>query len=227
MKYEKQKELTERRVCTKENFCAEAGKKMKNQKKLRILFIGNSHTYFNDMPEMVAEQFRKEQYDCEVTMIAHGGWFLEQHVNEPDVRFNILYGHYDYVVLQEHAHPFGPEEKFYGAVRQLNHWILEAGSKAVIYMTWAKKDEEFNQERMTLAHEQIADELGMLLAPVGKYWWEYMRSYPDIEMYYKDGQHASPDGSRFAAKYIWNAIETDLCRAGSTAGAGSGIVKNS
>jgi len=200
---------------------------MKNQKKLRILFIGNSHTYFNDMPEMVAEQFRKEQYDCEVTMIAHGGWFLEQHVNEPDVRFNILYGHYDYVVLQEHAHPFGPEEKFYGAVRQLNQWILEAGSKAVIYMTWAKKDEEFNQERMTLAHEQIADELGMLLAPVGKYWWEYMRSYPDIEMYYKDGQHASPDGSRFAAKYIWNAIETDLCRAGSTAGAGSGIVKNS
>ena len=227
MKYEKQKELTERRICTKENFCAEAGKKMKNQKKLRILFIGNSHTYFNDMPEMVAEQFRKEQYDCEVTMIAHGGWFLEQHVNEPDVRFNILYGHYDYVVLQDHAHPFGPEEKFYGAVRQLNQWILEAGSKAVIYMTWAKKDEEFNQERMTLAHEQIADELGMLLAPVGKYWWEYLRSYPDIEMYYKDGQHASPDGSRFAAKYIWNAIETDLCRAGSTAGAGSGIVKNS
>ena len=131
------------------------------------------------------------------------------------------------MVLQEHAHPFGPEEKFYGAVRQLNQWILEAGSKAVIYMTWAKKDEEFNQERMTLAHEQIADELGMLLAPVGKYWWDYMRSYPDIEMYYKDGQHASPDGSRFAAKYIWNAIETDLCRAGSTAGTGSGIVKNS
>lgn len=74
---------------------------MTDQKKLRILFIGNSHTYFNDMPEMVAERFRKTKYDCEVTMIAHGGWFLEQHVNEPDVRFNILYGHYDYVVLQE------------------------------------------------------------------------------------------------------------------------------
>ena len=200
---------------------------MKNQKKLRILFIGNSHTYFNDMPEMVAERFRKMKYDCEVTMIAHGGWFLEQHVNEPDVWFNILYGHYDYVVLQEHAHPFGPEEKFYGAVRQLNQWILEAGSKGVIYMTWAKKDEEFNQERMTLAHEQIAEEIEALLAPVGKYWWEYMRSYPDIEMYYKDGQHASPDGSRFAAKYIWNAIETDLCRTGSTAGAGSDTVKKS
>ena len=166
---------------------------MTDQKKLRILFIGNSHTYFNDMPEMVAERFRKTKYDCEVTMIAHGGWFLEQHVNEPDVRFNILYGHYDYVVLQEHAHPFGPEEKFFRAVRQLNEWILEAGSKTVIYMTWAKKEEEYNQERMTLAHEQIAEEIEALLAPVGKYWWNYKKKHPEVEMYYKDGQHESPD----------------------------------
>ena len=33
-------------------------------KKLRILFIGNSHTYYNDMPNMVAEKSRKEGYDC-------------------------------------------------------------------------------------------------------------------------------------------------------------------
>ena len=185
---------------------------MTDQKKLRILFIGNSHTYFNDMPEMVAERFRKTKYDCEVTMIAHGGWFLEQHVNEPDVRFNILYGHYDYVVLQEHAQPFGPEEKFFRAVRQLNEWILEAGSKTVIYMTWAKKEEEYNQERMTLAHEQIAEEIEALLAPVGKYWWNYKKKHPEVEMYYKDGQHASPDGSRFAAGWIGDVIEKDLCK---------------
>ncbi|MDD6615948.1 MAG: SGNH/GDSL hydrolase family protein [Lachnospiraceae bacterium] len=183
---------------------------MTDQKKIRILFIGNSHTYFNDMPDIVATMFRECQYDCEVTMIAHGGWFLEQHVNEPDVRFNILFGHYDYVVLQEHAHPFGPEEKFFTAVRQLNEWIQQAGARTVIYMTWAKKDEEFNQERMTIAHEQIAGEIGALIAPVGKYWWDYMQSWPDIEMYYEDGQHASPHGSEFAAKYIWNAIMSDL-----------------
>ena len=40
---------------------------------------------------MVAEKARKAGFDCEVTMIAHGGWYLEQHVQEPDVRFNILY----------------------------------------------------------------------------------------------------------------------------------------
>ena len=44
--------------------------------RLRLLFVGNSHTFFNDMPEMVAERFRKDGYDCEVAMIAHGGWSL-------------------------------------------------------------------------------------------------------------------------------------------------------
>lgn len=180
------------------------------KKHLRILFIGNSHTYYNNLPNMVARRFRNSGYDCEVTMIAHGGWFLDQHVQEPDVRFNILYGNYDYVVLQEHAHPFGPTERFYFAVSVLNKWIRQAGAVPVIYMIWAKKDEEAAQEIMTTAHRGIAEEIGALLAPVGEYWWDYMRSYPEIEMYAEDGAHASEHGSDFAAKHIWNTIETDL-----------------
>ena len=182
---------------------------MKNRK-LRILFIGNSHTYFNDMPDMVARRFRDEGVDCEVTMIAHGGWYLEQHAQEPDVRFNILYGHYDYVVLQEHSHPMAPEEKFLRAAKTLNEWIREAGSTPVIYMTWAKKDEESEQARMTEIHRKAAESIGALLAPVGEHWWDYMRSWPQLAMYYEDGAHASAGGSDFAAKYIWDAIRHDL-----------------
>lgn len=182
---------------------------MKQGQTLRILFIGNSHTYFNDMPKLVAERFREEGDCCEVTMIAHGGWYLKQHVKEPDVRFNILYGHYDYVVLQEYSHPFGPEEDYFEAVRALNQWIQEAGSRAVIYMTWAKKDEEREQGRLTQASRKIAEEIGALLAPVGENWWAYKKSHPEIELYAKDGEHASEKGSDFAAKYIWNAIRTD------------------
>ena len=65
------------------------------RKPLAILFIGNSHTYFNDMPLMVQRRAEDAGYDCRVTMIAHGGWFLAQHVEEPDVRFNNLFGGYD------------------------------------------------------------------------------------------------------------------------------------
>ena len=53
----------------------------KNQ--LKILFIGNSHTYFNDMPIRVKRRFDEEGYNCSVTMLAHPGWFLAQHVENP------------------------------------------------------------------------------------------------------------------------------------------------
>ncbi|MGN1408734.1 MAG: hypothetical protein ACI4XJ_01025 [Eubacteriales bacterium] len=182
-----------------------------SKRSLNILFIGNSHTYYNDMPLMVQHRAIEAGYDCRITMIAHGGWYLAQHAEEPDVRFNILYGGYDYVILQEHAHPFGPEDKFRDAAVCLNEMIRKAGSTPIIYECWAKKDEPERQTTMNEVHKHIANEIGALLAPVGEYWWEYINSMPELEMYAEDGAHASHAGSDFAAKCIWETICNDLC----------------
>lgn len=153
------------------------GKPKKRRKQgMRVLFIGNSHTYFNDMPEIFAELARKKGIACEVTMITHGGWFLHQHQKEPEVRFNILYGNYDYVVLQEHAHPFGPKEDMLEAAKAINQWIQEAGSTPVAYMTWAEKTNEAGQRKMTEAYREMAEQLGAVLAPVGEEWWRYKQA---------------------------------------------------
>ena len=185
---------------------------MNEKQRLHILFIGNSHTYFNDMPLMVQHRASEHGYGCRVTMIAHGGWYLAQHAAEPDVRFNILFGNYDYVVLQEHAHPFGPEEKFLEAAEALVRMIRQAGSTPVIYACWSRKDEPEKQAEMNEVHRRIAEKTGALLAPVGESWWDRVHSCPDLDMYAKDGAHASPAGSDFAAKLLWETIVTDLER---------------
>ena len=181
-----------------------------NKKSLSILFIGNSHTYYNDMPLMVRDRAAEEGFDCRVAMLAHPGWFLERHVKEPEVRFNILFGHYDFVVLQEHANPFGPEEVFAEAAKILNTWIREAGSIPILYETWAKEDEPENQAHMNEVYRRVAGELGALIAPVGENWWSYKKSWPDLKLYHPDGEHASERGSDFAAKYIWETIVDEI-----------------
>ena len=93
---------------------------MAKKKDLSILFIGNSHTYYNDMPLMVKQRAEDEDFNCRVTMIAHGGWYSPSMRKSRMFDCNSLYGGYDYVVLQEHAHPFGPEEKFLNAAVSLN-----------------------------------------------------------------------------------------------------------
>lgn len=180
------------------------------KKDIGILFIGNSHTFFNDMPLMVKKLAEKDGFDCRVTMLAHGGWFLAQHADQPDVRFDILYGGYDYVVLQEHAHPFGPAEKLHDAAVRLNAMIRQAGSTPVIYECWSMKKEPEVQALMNEVHRSVAEEIDALLAPVGENWWDYKESHPELELYWQDGAHASPDGSRFAAGQIWETIREDL-----------------
>ncbi len=181
------------------------------KKTVRILMIGNSHTYYNDMPLMVMRSAEDAGYRCDVTMIAHGGWTLAQHASEPDVRFNILYGHYDYVVLQEYAQPFVPEEQYLAAAASLTGMIRSAGSVPVLYETWARKDEPEKQAGMNEAHRRVGKAVGALLAPVGENWLEYQKNRPEVELYAADGGHASGAGSEFAAKHIWDTISLDLC----------------
>ena len=104
-------------------------------------------------------------------MLDYGGWYLAQHAQEPEVRFNLLHGGYDFVVLQEHAHPFGTEEKFLEAPSALNGIIRAVGAIQVVYQCWAKKSEPKLQEDMNNAHQRVAKEIGALLALVGEKWW--------------------------------------------------------
>ena len=180
------------------------------QNALRVLFIGNSHTYVNDMPKLFVAEALKDNVRCDVTMLALGGWRLSQHVREPQVKFNILHGHYDYVVLQEYTHPFGPEQQMHEAVAKLGEWIKTAGSTPVMYMTWAKKGHPEQQAELTNAYISCAKEINALLAPVGVEWWKLLAANPELEMYRPDGEHASLQGSTLAASVIWNTIKANF-----------------
>lgn len=182
---------------------------------MKVLFIGNSHTYFNDMPHLFTEICAKGGIPAEAVMLAHGGMGLDFHRQQEEVRFNIRYGGFDYVVLQHVAHPFGEEEVMFDAARTLNGWIAEAGARTVLYMTWSEKDNEAGQARMAEAYLRLGRELGAVVAPVGLAWWSCRHAHPETELYYTDGQHASPAGSLLAACTIFSAI----CRKPADAGA--------
>ena len=164
--------------------------------RLRLLFVGNSHT-FNDMPEMVAERFRKDGYDCEVAMIAHGGWSLSQLMEEPEVQFNIRYGHYDYVMLQDMSNPFGTEiRRRRRSIAILVKWIREAGARPILYLPWTRCDGEDRQAAMTASYKKASAEYEVPLAPAGEFWWEYLENIRDRD----DGRHSCEVGSQICSR---------------------------
>lgn len=173
---------------------------------MKVLFIGNSHTYFNDMPQIFKDVCLQNGINAEVTMLAHGGKGFDFHCEQPEVRFNILYGEYDYIVLQHAAHPFGNEKVMFEAAHKISEMIDKTTSKTVLYMTWSEKDNKSGQDKMADAYIRLGKEINAAVAPVGLLWWKYNDKYSDDELYYEDGQHASYIGSSLAAYAIFSAI---------------------
>ena len=78
-------------------------------KTYHFLFIGNSYTHYNDMPEQIfAKILKAAGYDATVTRITKGGWYLIDSAKSTDevgakVDSALKLRDYDYIVLQEQS----------------------------------------------------------------------------------------------------------------------------
>lgn len=190
---------------------------------MRFLFIGNSHTYYNDMPQIFKEICEHNQVDAQVTMLAHGGKTLEFHMNEPEVRFNILYGNYDVIILQHRQKDFSAQELLESG-KGMDAIISQTNSQKVLYMTWTQKTDQELQQEMARAYFEMGKEIGADVAPVGLVWWDYLAAHPGKELFFEDGRHAAKRGSLLAAYTIYQTIfrkpalplageDEDICKA--------------
>lgn len=130
---------------------------------MKILFIGNSHTYMNDMPELVREMIGNVTGDpCEVFMLAYPGMTLKWHIDEEyfSERFSILHGGYDYCIIQERAHPMPPEEDTVAYASRIIELCRKANTVPVIFETWAEKAKPENQEAMNRRYRSLAENQG-------------------------------------------------------------------
>ena len=189
---------------------------------LRILMLGNSLTYYNNMPSMLAEMT-----GAEIVTHTKGGAHLSEQL-DPNTKIGastlqaLDEGDWDYVVLQEQsAQPIKSDEPEYlQSVTELSDRVKAIGATPIIYATWPYFDgaERLSKlgisrqemgDRLESSFEQAASSTGALMANVeGAF-----DSASDLSMLYaEDGVHPSAIGSRLAAETIARTIEEDLER---------------
>ncbi len=185
----------------------------------KVLFIGNSHTYMNDMPELTRRMIEDTTGEsCEVFMLAYSARPLKWHLEEEyfAVRFNILHGGYDYCVIQEQAHPMPPEKDTIRCMDRIIKLCKEAGTTPILFETWAEKAKPENQAEMNRRYRAIAEQQGVLLAPIGEVWERASQElsespYADrYDLYYRDGAHASAVGDYLVATVLTKVITGKL-----------------
>jgi hypothetical protein len=185
----------------------------------RILFIGNSYTYENDLPGVFAKLADAGGHRVEVGTAAQGGWSLSDHVNSPETLNKIESSKWNFVVLQEQsqipAFERSRTQEMYPAARVLVHQIEEAGATPIFFITWAHregwpenglKNYEDMQFQIDRGYLGIAQELNAPVAPVGYAWLTVMRQYPQLRLWQDDGSHPGEQGTYLAACVFYAVI---------------------
>lgn len=191
-------------------------------RELNILFVGNSYTFFNQMPEVAFTQVAQEAgIKVNVTSVTRGGYRLGQFANpenEEGKRLRETVGgiRYDCAVLQEQSiNPIINEADFLRGVSDVMSLIC--ADSFVLYATWGRNDgsptlnelgltREEMTERLSVAYNKAAGQTGARVAEVGRAFLEYAEKYGKDELYNPDKSHPSAVGSALAARVIFEKI---------------------
>jgi hypothetical protein len=170
----------------------------------RILFVGNSLTYANDLPGMLTNL----DPTIVTASVAHPNLALIDHLNgQSDAVARIAEGKWDYVVLQQ-----GPTSRAIDrdtlilAVRGFDRHIRAAGGRTVVYMVWPSKDRFAYFDDVQRSYRLAAEDVGALLVPVGEAWRLAWKLDPGLALYDADDFHPSPLGSYLAALTFYECI---------------------
>ena len=199
--------------------------KLDMNRKYSILFIGNSYTYYHDMPTQIFDQIaRAAGYEPNVISVTCGGHSLEQHANVTDpyglkVAMHLLpknINKFDFVVLQEQSMrpTFSDKSPFYDAVRTLSAKAKDINAQPILYSTWGRRGGSvdlkmygMNNESMTwrlaAAYTAIGEELDIPVSYVGLAFFEIYKGDSGIELYDEDKSHPSYAGSYLAAMTLF------------------------
>lgn len=75
--------------------------KINNKTEFNILFIGNSLTYKNKLPQLIKKKAKSKGVKINVKMIAFPNYAIEGHWNDGGIQKLISNKKYDYVIIQQ------------------------------------------------------------------------------------------------------------------------------
>jgi hypothetical protein len=172
---------------------------------LRILFIGNSLTYANDLPGLVEHLARGDpSRDVVVSSVAFGDFSLEDHWNRGDAQRAIAGARWDFVVMQQGPSAL-PESRdlLVDYVTRFAGEIRKVSGRPAIYMVWPPMDRESEWDAVTASYAAAASAVNGLLLPAGEALRAARAAHPEITLFEGDQFHPSPAGSYAAALVIY------------------------
>jgi hypothetical protein len=180
----------------------------KTPDRLRVLFIGNSFTYVNDLPAIVAAMSRADGGPkIDYRTVAFPGFSLEDHWRQGDARRELANEHWDFVVLQQ-----GPSSTEDGRevlveyARRFAPLIRKAGATPAFYAVWPASVRTQDYPGAEESYRQAARVVQGVLLPAAEAWERVFRRDRSVALYGPDGLHPSLEGSYVAGLVVYAGL---------------------
>ena len=173
-----------------------------------VLFVGNSLTYTNDLPALVAQVARAAQDSVGVGMAAGPNLAVIDHTNgATDAVARIHGGDWAFVVLQQGPTPAGicRDTLIIAAMRLAPH-VRAGGGRVALFLPWARQSSPGSLAPAAESGTLAARAVGGVAVPVGLAWKLALEADPTLSLYGSDGYHPAPAGSLLAALTIYDRV---------------------
>ena len=197
------------------------------QLKKQVLFIGNSYTGVNNLPQLIKDAAISASDTLIFDANTPGGQTFQNHSTNSTTISKIQAGNWDYVVLQEQSQlPSFPEgqvaNSMYPFARYLDSVINASNTcvETIFYQTWGRKNGDAANcgyfpplctyqgmdSMIQIRYRYMAEQNNAIISPAGAVWKYLRENHPTIELYSSDESHPSMAGSYAAACAFYTTI---------------------
>jgi len=202
------------------------------QVKKKVLFIGNSYVYVNNLPQVLTDLALSLGDTVQYDSSAPGGHTFQNHCSNITTLAKIKSQNWDVVVLQAQSQePSSPPSQVmsgtYPYAGRLADSIRKYNPCAEIlfYMTWGRQNGDASncsfytplctydgmQTRLRQSYMLFKDSFMTAVAPVGVTWKKIRTTNPSINLYDPDESHPSLPGTYLAASVFYSSIFLKSC----------------
>ena len=181
----------------------------------RILFIGNSFTFYWNLPSLVEKMSIERGLNWDITHFTVPSATLKILWNNPDLKSILESETYDHVIIQEHStniltNANGNSEFYFGQITSL----IPDSTQIHFFSTWMYPSMEqynINNEEYPIEEtiKQIIEGTTTKIIPIGRAFKLFQSKYPQFNLLMEDDKHPNPNGSYLASCVIFSHLSAE------------------
>ncbi len=176
----------------------------------KVLMIGNSFTFYWNLPQVIERMFAVKDIRIQVDQKTIGGSKLYEHWNH-NLKNEYQLENYDYVVFNDHStYPMKNIDTCAKYIKLFSSLANEMNIKPLIYGTWEYdylKDISKGKSSNTMYRlDSLATLNNATYVPVGNAFEYVEKNHPEINLYMDDNKHPSPNATYLAACVFFSTI---------------------